>query len=263
MSIEGIITATLIIGLVGLFIGLLLGVAGKVFTVEVDEKEVAVRDLLPGNNCGGCGFAGCDALAKAIASGEAEPDACPVAGSEKAEEISAVIGRKAGAKVKKVAFVKCTGTCENAKKKYNYEGLADCRKLSLIPGRGEKACDFGCMGLGSCVRACPFDAICIKDGIAYVDQETCKGCGQCVAICPNHLIELRPLKEIFAVACHSTAKGKDVKAVCSAGCIGCGICAKQCEFDAVTVENNLAYIDPDKCTGCGKCAQKCPVHVIC
>lgn len=262
MNVEGIIVATLIIGLVGLFIGLLLGVAGKIFAVKVDEKELAVRELLPGNNCGGCGFAGCDALAKAIAAGTAEPDACPVAGEERALEISAIIGKKAGNKVKKIAFVKCHGTCDKTTKKYNYEGLHDCQKLALIPGRGEKACAYGCMGLGSCVRACPFDAIHIQDGIASVDALACKGCGKCVEICPNHLIELRPATDICAVACSSHDKGKDVKAVCQTGCIGCGICVKQCDVDAITLENNLAYIDPSKCIGCGACKEKCPVKVI-
>ena len=109
---------------------------------------------------------------------------------------------------------------------------------------------------------CPFDAIHIVEGIAKVDREACKGCGKCVSVCPNHLIELIPYEAKVQVKCHSKDKGKDVKAVCKVGCIGCGICAKQCEFDAVVVENNLAYIDPEKCTGCGKCAEKCPVKVI-
>jgi RnfABCDGE-type electron transport complex B subunit len=262
MNIVGIVIATAVIAITGLAIGLLLGVAGKKFAVEVDEKEIAVRELLPGNNCGGCGYAGCDALAKAIANGEAKVNACPVGGEPVGEAISAVMGVEAGASVRMVANVACSGTCEKTTKQYDYNGLQDCRKLSLIPGRGEKACDYGCMGLGSCVRECPFDAIHIIDGIAKVDREACKACGKCVAICPNHLISLVPYDAKYIVVCKSNDKGKDVRSVCKTGCIGCGICVKQCEFEAVTVENNLATIDPSKCTGCGKCAEKCPAKVI-
>lgn len=259
---TGILTAAFVIGLTGLCIGLLLGIAGKKFAVEVDEVEAKVRELLPGNNCGGCGYAGCDALAKAIAAGEAPANACPVAGGSVVKELGSVLGTGNLKEVKKVAFVTCKGTCDKTENQYQYNGLSDCRKLALIPGRGEKACDYGCMGLGSCVTECPFDAIHIVEGIAKVDREACKGCGKCVSVCPNHLIELIPYEAKVQVKCNSKDKGKDVKAACKVGCIGCGICAKQCEFDAVVVENNLAHIDPEKCTGCGKCAEKCPVKVI-
>ena len=262
MNITGIIIAALIIGAVGLFCGLLLGFASKAFAVEVDEKEIAVRDLLPGNNCGGCGYAGCDAVAKAIAAGEAPPDACPVAGVEKAEEIGKILGVEVGGGVRNVAYVACDGTCEKTTNQYHYYGLQDCRKLALLPGRGEKACDYGCMGLGSCVSECPFEALSIQNGIAVVDREACKGCGKCVSICPNHLLSLVPYDSKYQVLCHSNEKGKNVKAVCQSGCIGCGICAKQCEFEAIEVVDNLARINSEKCTGCGKCAEKCPVKII-
>lgn len=262
MSASGIITAAAVIGVIGLLVGLLLGVAAKAFAVEVDEKELLVRDQLPGNNCGGCGFAGCDALAKAIAQGEASVDACPVGGDPVGKAIAKIMGVTAGDKEKEVAFVKCAGTCDKATTKYNYYGVHDCKKLALIPGNGDKGCSYGCMGYGSCVRACPFDAIHVVNGIAKVDKEKCKACGKCIAECPKHLIELVPYKTKHAVQCSSQDKGKAVKDVCQAGCIGCGICAKQCEFDAITVENNVAHIDQSKCTGCGKCAEKCPAHVI-
>ena len=249
---TGIMTAGLVIGITGLLIGLLLGVAGKLFEVEVDEVEIQVRELLPGNNCGGCGFAGCDALAKAIAAGEAPANACPVAGSAVAKEVGALLGAGELEEVKKVAYVACKGTCDVTTNQYQYDGLMDCRKLALIPGRGEKACDYGCMGLGSCVSECPFDAIHIRNGIAVVDREACKACGKCVAACPNHLIHIIPYDTKVQVQCSSKDKGKDVKAVCQVGCIGCGICMKQCEFEAVKVENHVAVIDAAKCTGCGK-----------
>ncbi len=262
MSISGIITAAAVIGAIGLLVGLLLGVAAKAFAVEVDEKEVLVREQLPGNNCGGCGYAGCDALAKAIAAGEASVDACPVGGELVGKAIASIMGVTAGDKEREVAFVKCAGTCDKAITKYNYYGVYDCKKLALIPGNGDKACSYGCMGYGTCVRACPFDAIHVMNGIAKVDKEKCKACGKCIAECPKHLIELVPYKANHMVQCSSKDKGKNVKEVCSTGCIGCGICAKQCEFGAIVVENNIAHIDQSKCTGCGKCAQKCPSHVI-
>ena len=262
MSITGIITATAVIGIIGLLIGILLGVAAKAFAVEVDEREILVREQLPGNNCGGCGYAGCDALAKAIAAGEAAVNACPVGGEPVGKAIGKIMGVAAEEKEREVAFVKCSGTCDKTAIKYNYYGVYDCKKLALIPGHGEKACAYGCMGYGSCVRACPFDAIHIVNGVARVDKEKCKACGKCIAECPNHLIELVPYSAKHVVKCSSKDKGKAVKDACSTGCIGCGLCVRQCEFDAITVENNIAHIDQSKCTGCGKCAEKCPSHVI-
>lgn len=257
-----ILIATIVIGVTGLCIGLLLGIAGKKFAVEVDEIEEKVRELLPGNNCGGCGYAGCDALAKAIAAKEAPANACPVAGSAVAKAVGELLGVDAAEEVKKVAYVACKGTCGEAAKQYEYSGAMDCRMAAMVPGRGDKACSYGCMGLGSCVSECPFDAIHIVDGIAKVDKEECKGCGKCVSVCPNHLISLIPYDTTVQVKCSSKDKGKDVKAVCKVGCIGCGICVKQCEAEAVIVENNVAHIDAAKCTGCKKCAEKCPVKVI-
>lgn len=262
MDMMAVFAATAVISITGLLIGLLLGVAGKKFAVEVDEKEIAVRDLLPGNNCGGCGMAGCDAMAQAIAKGEAPVNGCPVAGPEIAKKIAAVMGVEETEAVREVAFVKCHGTCDKTNRKYNYYGIKDCRKIALIPGHGEKQCSYGCMGYGSCVSVCQFDAIHIIDGVAVVDREKCKACKKCIAVCPNHLIELVPYDANYKVACNSKDKGKDVKDACDAGCIGCKICEKQCQFDAIHVEDNLAKIDYSKCKLCGACAAKCPSKII-
>ena len=262
MSITGIVIATVIVGGVGIFIGLFLGAAGEKFAVEVDEKEVAVRECLPGNNCGGCGYAACDGLAAAIARGEAPVNGCPVGGEAVSSKIAAIMGVEAGASERKVAFVACMGDCEKAKQDYDYSGVEDCQAVVYVPNKGPKACSYGCMGFGSCVKACPFDAVHIIDGIAVVDPEACKACGKCVAACPKNLIELVPYDAKQKVVCSSKDKGKDVMAACSVGCIGCHLCEKNCPEHAVTVTDNIAHIDYEKCTGCGTCAEKCPKKVI-
>ena len=262
MNIGAIITATVVVAAVGLFIGIFLSIAGKKFAVETDEREVAVREALPGNNCGGCGYPGCDGLAAAIAKGEAPVNACPVGGEAVGKVIAGIMGQEVVESARMAAFVKCTGTCEKTKDNYNYTGVEDCEMMAFIPGGGSKACNYGCMGFGSCVKACPFDAIHIVNGVAVVDREACKACGKCVAACPRHLIELVPESATYAVRCSSHDRGAAVKKVCKAGCLACKLCEKQCESGAITVENNVAHIDYEKCTNCGKCAEKCPAGII-
>jgi Na+-translocating ferredoxin:NAD+ oxidoreductase RNF subunit RnfB len=259
---SGIIIAALVVGITGIVIGIFLGVAGDKFKVEVDQKELDVRAELPGNNCGGCGFAGCDALAAAIAKGEAPVNACPVGGAPVGEKIAAIMGTEVGDSKRMTAFVKCAGDCEKAKDNYYYSGVKECTQMPFTPNGGAKACTFGCMGYGSCVKACDFDAIHIVNGIAVVDKEKCKACGKCVVTCPRNLVELVPYESQYTVQCASRDKGKDVMTVCATGCIGCMLCTKQCENGAITVENNVAHIDYEKCTGCGKCAEKCPKKII-
>lgn len=259
---SGLLLAAGVIGAIGIIIGVLLGIASEKFKVEVDEREMLVRAELPGNNCGGCGYPGCDGLADAIAKGKAPVNACPVGGPAVADKIAAIMGVDAGGAVRKVAFVKCKGTCDKTRLQYNYYGADDCRMISVVPGTGEKACAYGCMGYGTCVKACAFDAIHVVDGVAVVDKEKCVACGKCVAACPNHLIELVPYGAQHLVRCSSHDKGKDVKGKCENGCIACTLCTRQCEFDAVHVVDNLAVIDYEKCTNCGKCAAKCPSKII-
>ena len=262
MSITGIIMAAVIVGGTGLFIGIFLGLADKKLTVKVDEKEEAILGVLPGNNCGGCGYPGCSGLAAAIAKGEAPVDQCPVGGAPVAAKIGAIMGQEVKETARQVAFVKCAGTCDKTTVKYEYTGVEDWEMMAFIPGSGAKHRTFGCQGFGSCVKACPFDAIHIVNGIAVVDQEACKACGKCVAKCPRHLIELVPYDKQTRVACSSHAKGKAVTAACELGCIGCKKCEKNCPSEAITVTDFCAHIDYDKCTGCGKCKEVCPRHVI-
>lgn len=262
ISMTSVLIAMAVVGGTGVIIGILLGIAGEKFQVEVDEKEIAVRECLPGNNCGGCGFPGCDGLAAAIAKHEAPVNACPVGGDSVAEAISDIMGVTTGGTVKKTAFVKCAGTCDKAKDNYDYVGVKDCKLALNNPGGGPKACTFGCTGFGSCKNVCPFDAIEIVDGVAVVNPDKCKACGKCVAECPRHLIELIPVTATCRVQCNSKDKGVEVKKTCQAGCIGCMLCAKNCPVDAIDVKDNLAHIDQEKCTNCGTCKEKCPVKII-
>lgn len=259
--LTGILIAAAIVAILGLIIGLLLGVVGKVFEVKVDPKETAVRECLPGNNCGGCGYAGCDAVAAAIVKGEAPVNACPVGGADVAAKIGEIMGESASV-TRYVAYVHCNGTPSNASAKYKYTGVSSCRQEVTVTGGGAKACSFGCLGLGSCVSACEFGAMYIVNGVAKVNKEECKGCSACVKACPKHLIELVPYDQRVFVRCSSHDKGKSVKAVCSVGCIGCGLCRKNCEQEAIEMVNNLPVIDYTKCINCGKCVEKCPTKAF-
>ena len=246
----------------GAAMGLVLYVASVAFYVPVDERVEKTTSMLPGYNCGGCGYAGCSGLAAAIVKGEAPVNQCPVGGDEVAAKIGEIMGVAAEAGVKKVAFVKCAGTCYTAKVDYEYTGIEDCAAMAFVPNGGAKSCKYGCLGFGTCVKACPFDAIHIVDGVAVVDKDACKACGKCIAACPKNLIELVPYAQTHLVQCSSKDKGKQVMSVCKAGCIGCKMCEKVCPSEAITVTDNLAHIDPEKCTNCGLCAEKCPKKII-
>ncbi|MBQ7972843.1 MAG: RnfABCDGE type electron transport complex subunit B [Lachnospiraceae bacterium] len=262
MDIKAILFSVAIVAIVGLFIGIFLGIASIIFKVFVDEREEKIGGVLPGNNCGGCGYPGCSGLAAAIVKGEAPVNACPVGGEAVGNQIAEIMGVEAVAGKKMVAFVKCQGDCDKVKEDYNYTGQQDCQMLAFVPNQGPKSCNFGCQGFGSCVKVCPFDAIHVVNGVAVVDKEKCKACGKCIAVCPRNLIELIPYDAKYAVACSSKAKGAATTKACSAGCIGCGICKKNCEKGAVEVTDFHAKIDQDLCIGCGACAEKCPKKSI-
>lgn len=262
MEYQGVITAVSVVAGCGLIISVLLSFFARRFAVPVNEKEEAVLAALPGNNCGGCGFPGCSGLAAAIAKGEAPVGSCPVGGAEVANTIAGIMGVDAGEFIKRVAFVKCHGTCDVAGESYDYTGPCDCRSAVMAPGRGSKKCDHGCLGFGSCQKVCDNDAIHILDGVAVVDSNKCGACGQCVSACPMGLIELVPYDANVRVACSSKDKGNITAKACTAGCVGCGICVRTCEYSAITVTDNVAHIDYEKCIRCGMCAEKCPKKII-
>ncbi|MCR5233224.1 MAG: RnfABCDGE type electron transport complex subunit B [Lachnospiraceae bacterium] len=262
MSVTGIIIAVAVVGGVGLLIGVFLSIAGNYFRVETNPLEDKVIEALPGNNCGGCGYAGCNALAAAIVKGEAPVSQCPVGGEPVAARIAEIMGVEADTADKMIAHVKCKGTCDLTFNNYNYEGVRDCRMVSFVPSGGPKSCDYGCMGFGTCVDVCEFDAIHVVNGVAVVDSDKCKACGKCIEACPKHLIEMIPYKAKYVVDCMNKDMGPLVMKACKVGCIGCSLCAKECPKEAITVADSLAHIDQEKCIGCGKCANKCPKQAI-
>lgn len=262
MDMNNLLYPVLSLGGLGLVFGVVLGYANKKFHVEVDPKIPIVREALPSANCGACGFAGCDAYAAAVVGGDAALNLCSVGGSAVAEKIGEIMGVSVETENPKVAFVKCKGTCNVAKEKYEYDGIQDCRQAVIAPGEGPKACSDGCMGFGSCVRACDFNALHIIDGVAVVYKDNCVACGACINICPKNLIEFIPANQEVLVECNSKSKGKAVKDNCAVGCIACQMCVKVCPVQAITMVNNLATIDFEKCIQCGLCATKCPTKAI-
>ncbi|MDO4218447.1 MAG: RnfABCDGE type electron transport complex subunit B [Synergistaceae bacterium] len=259
---RDIIISAIIMGSLGVIFGSLLAFASQKFAVEVDERQAKIRALLPGANCGGCGFAGCDAYADALVQQTTKLGKCSACTKENLELIAEILGQKADASVPCVAVVRCKGTCDKIIGSNLYEGTMDCRLATRVPGNSPVSCQFGCIGLGTCVSVCKFDAISVKDGIAVVDREKCVGCGTCVANCPKGVITLIPKTSRVTVKCQNTHKGLLVKKVCNAGCIGCMLCVKSCPKQAIFMQENLAVIDTDKCVNCGICVQKCPVKVI-
>jgi len=247
---------------IGLVLAILLGYAANVFEVKQDPRVEELILVLPGVNCGGCGFAGCEAYAKGVALNGADPTLCTVGGPVVANQIGDIMGVKVNAQEIMVAYVKCNGDCEKAKDKYEYHGIMDCVSAAALPGGGAKSCTYGCLGLATCVAVCDFDAIVIRDGIAIIDENKCTNCGACVKACPKNIIESVPLNSRVRVACNSLDGARDIMQNCEVGCIACKKCEKACEYDAIHVNNNLAKIDYDKCTQCNACVEVCPKSTI-
>lgn len=265
--IVTVIYAILALSVIGAVSALILYFVAQKFKVYEDPRIDIVADKLPGANCGGCGFAGCRALAESIVKSESmEGKFCPVGGASTMADIAQVMGLEAVASDPMIAVVRCNGGKCNTAKKVNYQGADDClyAHMTFV---SEGGCANACLGLGSCVKACKFDALKINEdtGLPEVDQDKCVACGACVKACPRNVIELRKKgkndRRVF-VCCINQDKGAVAKSNCKAACIGCGKCAKVCPFEAIVVQNNLAYIDFTKCKSCGKCVAECPTGAI-
>lgn len=260
---DTVFLAPIILGVLGIVFGAILAFASKVFAVEKDPREEEIASILPGANCGGCGYPGCSGYAAAVVKGIAPVNACSPGGADLAKQIAAIMGVEAEIGARRVAEVLCSGHgCD--KRRYDYVGLNDCRAIAKISS-GPLQCMYGCLGGGTCEHICQFNAIHVVNGVAVVDPDACVACNQCVEVCPRNLIHMVPLKtkRHVAVNCHSEAKGAEVRKSCDDGCIGCGLCVKACPKEgAIVVENNLAKINYDICIGCGLCAQACPRKTI-
>jgi|LSQX01.1.fsa_nt_gb RnfABCDGE-type electron transport complex B subunit len=291
-----VVSSVMILGVIGIFFGACLAYASKIFYVQLDPRVEKIADTLPGANCGACGAAGCFSYAEGVVAGTFPPNACTPGG----KDVAAIIGEIMGCAVEEVtpmlAVVHCKGGRKEARQKFEYMGVQDCKAAMLLAG-GNKACEYGCLGFGSCVAVCPFQAIEMGDnGLPVVYPELCTGCGLCVKACPRHIISLIPQTQKIYLACANPEKGKAVKGVCEVGCISCGICANKnnnpsgdivmegglpridyhdnlrilpgatrCPSDSFVIEVDYPPVtyDADKCDGCeGKpkplCVKICP-----
>ena len=235
--------------------------AAKKFQVDSDERIELLVNILPGYNCGACGFSGCSGLAQALVEGKASPHACTPGGPEVAARVADVLETTAKPTKRKVAHVACRGNL-SYDPRADYEGLQDCRAAHMVVG-GHRMCVYGCLGFGTCVEACQFDALTQDErGVPIVDTEACVGCGECAEVCPRGVIRMVEDGNHSFVQCNSPLEGRTVRTVCREGCIGCRACERVCKHEAVHGIDGLAVIDPEKCTGCGECAAKCPTKCI-
>ena len=265
-----LLLTVLTLSVLGVLLAIVLYFVAQKFKVEEDPRIDEVEKMLPGANCGGCGFAGCRAMAEAmVKNDDISALYCPVGGADVMKAAAGFLGKSAPEKSPQVATLLCGGTCAKRPKVNHYDGAKSCAVVNTFYV-GESACAFGCLGYGDCVESCQFGALSLnpETGLVEVDASKCTACGACVKACPKGLIELRkkwPKDRAIYVACRSKSRGAVVMKACKAGCIGCGKCEKVCAFGAITIDSCLAYIDPDKCKLCRKCVNECPtgaIHIV-
>ena len=259
--------AIILLGITGAIAALILFFISKRFKVEEDPRITQILDILPGANCGGCGYPGCGGFAsECVATESLDNLICPVGGNDVMKNIAAILGKDMNESTPIVAVVRCNGTCEVRARTNIYDGAKNCTIASSLYS-GETGCSFGCLGFGDCVNACEFDAIHINltTGLAEVKEEKCTACGACAKACPKSIIEMRkkgPKSRRIFVSCINKDKGGVARKVCKNACIGCNKCVKECAFEAITVTDNIAYIDDTKCRLCRKCVAVCPTGAI-
>lgn len=262
-----LVLTVLTLFVLGTLLAVILYVIAQKFKVDEDPRIDEVEKMLPGANCGGCGFAGCRAMAEAmVRCDDLSSLYCPVGGGDCMRSIAGYLGKSAPEKGAQVATLLCGGSCAKRQKINHYDGAKSCAVVNTLY-TGETACAYGCLGYGDCVRSCQFGALRMNEdtGLVEIDPDKCTACEACVKACPKGIIELRkkwPKNRAIYVACRSKSRGTVVMKACKAGCIGCGKCAKVCPFGAISLENNLAYIDSDKCKLCRKCVNECPTGAI-
>lgn len=260
---KTILFTLLVSAVLAMILGILLGFFKKIFHVEVDEKVGKIRSCLPGANCGGCGYPGCDGYASAVAKGEAPVNSCTAGGAEVAKKVGEVMGVTAET-VQKVAFVGCRGTKDVALERGKYTGIKTCAGAKQAIN-GTKLCNWACIGYGDCVNACSFNGLTIgEDGLPHVNNSICTGCGSCARACPQKIIRLNTadLKGVLVHCSNKNPNKAQVMKFCKNGCIKCGKCEKTCEFDAIHLVDGIPLVDYTKCTACGKCADGCPTKVL-
>lgn len=262
ISFSTVATPVIIASVIALGLGILIVITSKIFAIPVDEKLEGIKAILPGANCGACGFSGCESYAQALAEGETDTAKCPVGGVEVARELAKYLGVAAPDFIPKVAHVHCQGSVDHTQKRFQYEGTIGCAAAHSLFS-GPNSCTYGCIGFGDCEAACPYDAIYMANGIAHVDSNKCTACGLCVITCPKQLIAVIPKHlNAYTVKCKNKWPGAQTRKNCKVGCIGCQMCFKTCEFGAITMDGPLAIIDQKLCTHCGACKPVCPTGAI-
>lgn len=259
------VTSIIILSIIGLVSATLLYFISRKFHVEEDSRIDEIESVLPGANCGGCGFAGCRNFAEqCVKASSLDNLLCPVGGNAVMQKIAPILGVQAVEQAPRIAVVRCNGSCENRPQTSHYEGAHSCAVVAALYS-GESNCNYGCLGEGDCAAACDFGGITMDPvtRLPLVNPDICIACGSCVKACPRNIIELRKKQDprVF-VACNNHDKGIIARKICSVACIGCGKCAKSCPNGAITLTDNLAYIDDSLCTSCQTCVEGCPTHAI-